>query len=157
MWLRQPSIQLQALWGLCGRGLCISFPAVPHHSATFLCHDGGGGSFLLASVSHCPLVSYCINPPVSSLPSPPLQNSKIGSPAPEASGEYEAKMKNGPMTSPLPTGYQPSLHWLLPSPTKPAPSRHCRLQPRSSPGALASLNSKPLPPPFHLLGMPSFP
>lgn len=38
LWLSQPGVQPQALWGWCGRGLCISFPAIPSHSATFLCH-----------------------------------------------------------------------------------------------------------------------
>lgn len=42
LWLSQPDIRAQVLRGLCGREPCFSFPAIAHHSATFLCYEWRG-------------------------------------------------------------------------------------------------------------------
>ena len=54
-------------------GLCISFPPIPHHSATFLCYDLRR---FLALQPSFPLFQFIAgtNPPTSSLPAPSLQN-----------------------------------------------------------------------------------
>lgn len=109
-----------------GRSGEDSFPATPTTWPLSLVMTRGA-SFLPVPGSHCSLVYYVTNPPTSSLPTPLLPASKIGS-----------QMMSRPMLHPCLAGYWPALLLVLKStlsmglPFTPAPVMQ-------SPSALASL------------------
>ena len=111
-----------------------SFPATPTTWPLSLVMTRGA-SFLPVPGSHCSLVYYVTNPPTSSLPTPLLPASKIGS-----------QMMSRPMLHPCLAGYWPALLLVLKStlrmglPFTPAPVMQ-------SPSALASLTPSYAPPP----------
>lgn len=86
----------------------------PHHFATFLCYAWRG--FLFPPSLFFIVPSFLTAHTHPRLPCP-LQASKMGSPAPGASGECEGHMQHGPMSHPLLPGYGPGLHLLLWSPS----------------------------------------
>lgn len=128
-----------------------SFPSLPSPPLCYFSFvmTRGGSEVVPFSLSLFHIVPWFVtstHAPMSPLPTPLLPASKIGYPTPRASGGHEDKTKNGPMPHPF----------LLP-PGLSSFSAASELQPCCSPSALASLNSKLLPAPFHLPRCHSFP